>query len=80
MTVAKLKGARDRVRRTQGKCEGRKFYGDKPDEAATRDRIRSMRGAGSTLQGICDALKSDGVKTRFGKAWMPMTVARIAKR
>ena len=26
MTVAKLKGARDRVRRQRGKCEGRKSY------------------------------------------------------
>jgi DNA invertase Pin-like site-specific DNA recombinase len=29
MTVAKLKGARDRVRRAQGKCEGRKAYAER---------------------------------------------------
>ena len=28
MTVAKLKGARDRVRRQRGKCEGRKSYAE----------------------------------------------------
>jgi DNA invertase Pin-like site-specific DNA recombinase len=28
MTVAKLKGARDRVRRRRGKCEGRKSYAE----------------------------------------------------
>ena len=29
MTVAKLKGARDRVRRQRGKCEGRKSYAER---------------------------------------------------
>jgi DNA invertase Pin-like site-specific DNA recombinase len=29
MTVAKLKGARDRVRRARGKCEGRKAYAER---------------------------------------------------
>ena len=29
MIVAKLKGARDRLRRTQGKCEGRKAYAER---------------------------------------------------
>jgi hypothetical protein len=29
MTVAKLKGARDRVRRERGECEGRKSYGER---------------------------------------------------
>jgi hypothetical protein len=28
MTVAKLKGARDRVRRVRRECEGRKSYGN----------------------------------------------------
>ena len=28
MTVAKLKGARDRIRRQHGKCEGRKSYAE----------------------------------------------------
>jgi hypothetical protein len=29
MTVAKLKGARDRVRRQHGKCEGRNSYAER---------------------------------------------------
>src|SRR6516162_1340956 len=29
MTIAKLKGARDRVRRQRGKCEGRKSYAER---------------------------------------------------
>lgn len=27
---------------------------------------------------MCDALNTEGVATRFGKVWMPMTVQRIA--
>jgi hypothetical protein len=32
MTVAKLKGARDRARRQRGKCEGRKSYAERDPE------------------------------------------------
>jgi DNA invertase Pin-like site-specific DNA recombinase len=80
MIVIRLREARNRKRAAAGKCEGRKFFGDKPGEAAIRDRIRAMRKAGSTLQAICDTLNSEGVTTRYGKVWMPMTVQRIAGR
>jgi DNA invertase Pin-like site-specific DNA recombinase len=80
MIVIRLREARNRQRAATGKCEGRKFFGDKPGEAGIRDRIRAMRKAGSTLQAICDALNSEGVPTRYGKVWMPMTVQRIAGR
>src|ERR1017187_9184278 len=79
MLVIKLRAARD-AQRAKGKCEGRKFFGDKPGEAGVRDRIRSMKKAGSKLQAICNTLNAEGVATRYGKIWMPMTVARIAKR
>jgi len=80
MLVIKLKVARDRKRADTGKCEGRKFFGDMPGESAVRDRIRSMRKTGSTLQAICNVLNAEPVATRFGKVWMPMTVQRIAGR
>src|ERR1039457_4669082 len=50
--VLKLRGARQRMKAKTGRCEGRKPYGAKPGEAAVRDRIRSMRKSGSTLQAI----------------------------
>ena len=34
VTVAKLKGTRDRVRRQRGKCEGRKSYGERDPDIA----------------------------------------------
>ena len=80
MIVAKLRGARQRMKAKTGKCEGRKLYGERPGESVVRDRIRSMRKAGSTFQAICDALNGEGGATRYGKVWMPMTVQRIAGR
>jgi DNA invertase Pin-like site-specific DNA recombinase len=80
MIVLKLRGARQRMKAATGRCEGRKPFGAKPGEAAVRDRIRSMREAGSTLQSICDALNSEGQPTRCGGRWMPMTVRNIARR
>ncbi|MCX6630248.1 MAG: recombinase family protein [Candidatus Solibacter sp.] len=78
--VLKLRGARQRMKAATGRCEGRKPFGAKLGEAATRDRIRSMRKNGATLQAICDALNADGIETRYGKIWMPMTVRNIAQR
>jgi DNA invertase Pin-like site-specific DNA recombinase len=78
--VLKLRGARQRMKAKTGRCEGRKPYGMKPGESATRDRIRAMRRSGSTLQAICDALNAADTPTRYGGRWMPMTVRNIAKR
>jgi site-specific DNA recombinase len=80
MIKLKLEAGKARMRAATGKCEGRKPFGDKPGEAGTRDRIRAMRKAGSTLQSICDALNAENVPTRYGKAWKPMTAFRIAGR
>ena len=39
MIVAKLKGARDRARRAQGKCEGRKAYAEREGGQELVDRF-----------------------------------------
>src|SRR6202035_3068394 len=44
MTVAKLKGARDRVRRTRGKCEGRKAYAERAGGQELVATARQLRG------------------------------------
>ena len=80
MVVLKLRGARQRKKAETGRCEGLKPFGDVPGESETRNRIRAMRKSGSTLQGICDALNSEGVTTRYRKRWMPMTIQRIVTR
>jgi hypothetical protein len=41
MTVAKLRGARDRIRKERGKCEGRKAFAEKqPELVALVKRLR----------------------------------------
>ncbi|MGD0869471.1 MAG: recombinase family protein [Bryobacteraceae bacterium] len=80
MIVAKLRGARQRMKTRTGRCEGRKRYGDKPGESAIRDRIRSLRKGGATLRSICDTLNGEGSTTRYGRPWMLMTVQRITRR
>ncbi len=41
--VLKLRAARDRVRKCKGRCEGRKPFGTRPDEAAVLCRMRQLR-------------------------------------
>jgi DNA invertase Pin-like site-specific DNA recombinase len=49
-----------------------------PDDLA--DRIRSMRGDGSTLQAICDALNAEGVPTpRGGSHWRPTSLRAVLR-
>jgi hypothetical protein len=43
MIVAKLKGARDRIRRTKGKCEGRKSYAERKGGHELVDMARWLR-------------------------------------
>ncbi len=65
MIVAKLKGARDRLRRTQGKCEGRKAY------------ARARRGARTGRDGAAIARQSKWPpsipsqdRCRSGRSWL----------
>ena len=60
--------------------EAGKPYGERPGESEIRDRIKAMRRAAATLQAICDTFDKEGIKTRLGRRWMPITVARIAAR
>lgn len=80
MIVAKLRGARQRMKAKTGRCEGRKPYGLTPEEADTIDRIRELRSAGYTFDGIAGLLDSIGVKAPLGSRWHPKSVERIAKR
>jgi len=41
--VLKLRAARDRIRRRDGRCEGRKPFGSRPSEPAGAEWIRQLR-------------------------------------
>lgn len=78
--VLKLRAARDRVRRRDGRCEGRKPYAK-----AIIDRIRQLNrkprgGRRRSYQAIADALNQERVPTRMGKPWNRGSVYTIIRR
>jgi DNA invertase Pin-like site-specific DNA recombinase len=66
MTVAKLKGARDRVRRRTGKCEGRKSYAESnPALVAAARALRAQHHM--SLLKVSAALAEQGYRTSSGQ-------------
>jgi DNA invertase Pin-like site-specific DNA recombinase len=81
MVVLKLRAARTRMKTSEGRCEGRKPYGDRPGEQAVIERIKQARAAGQAFDAIAAALNAEGVVTRTaGKRWFGSTVAKIMRR
>jgi DNA invertase Pin-like site-specific DNA recombinase len=81
MIVAKLRGARQRTKAKEGRCEGRKPYGFYEGEAAILDRMRRMRADGATYAAIADTLNREGIAPRDADAkWHPGYVHRILSR
>lgn len=76
--VNKLRGARQRKRLQIGKCEGRKSYGEKDDEAETLIRICQCRLAGLTWQSITNWLNTEVPTRVVGRRWFPATVQKMA--
>lgn len=79
LLVAKLRGARQRIRSGTGRCEGRKPYGSKPGEAAIIERVKQLRSDGMAVDKIAGTLNADGVKPRAGIRWYPTTIYRVLK-
>jgi DNA invertase Pin-like site-specific DNA recombinase len=82
MIVAKLKGARDRVRRTQGKCEGRKAYAEREGGQELVAMARQLRGnpAGGrpqSLRTIAAELARRGYVTPSGRTYSASAVASM---
>jgi DNA invertase Pin-like site-specific DNA recombinase len=83
--VSKLKAARVRKRRAEGRCEGRKPYGTKPGEAdigAYISKLRRKPNGGERLSfaAIAARLNAESVPTRTGRPWVPETVRGIVQR
>jgi len=81
--VAKLRGGNIRKRQLTGRSEGRKPYGQHPKlpgEAPVLARMRTLRAAGSTFEGIAVALNADGVTPRRGQRWHASAVRTILAR
>lgn len=86
MIVSKLKGARERARAKNGRCEGRKPYGHFPGEEAVLGQMRSLRAAGMAWDKIAAHLNAIGVRPRTTRRlnaecrWHATTVQRLLSR
>jgi DNA invertase Pin-like site-specific DNA recombinase len=78
--VAKLRGARVRMRASTGSCEGRKPYGTRDGEAEVITRILALRQAGAAMDTIAETLNVEGVSSRSGGRWYGSTVRNILLR
>jgi DNA invertase Pin-like site-specific DNA recombinase len=80
MTVAKLKGARDRVRREQGKCEGRKSYAERDPHlvALARQLHRpDPEHRPVSLRAVAVRLAERGLVTPSGRTYSASAVASM---
>ena len=80
MVVAKLRGARDRKRKTGAKVEGRKSVAEmKPEVVALACRLnrKTPKGGQRTLREIAAELAAAGHLTSTGKPYAPAAVAKM---
>jgi DNA invertase Pin-like site-specific DNA recombinase len=79
MIVHKLRGARQRIRAREGRCEGRKPYGTRPGEAEVIQQMAGLRRKGLAVDKIAEALNKSGEKPRSGRQWYATSIYRILK-
>jgi DNA invertase Pin-like site-specific DNA recombinase len=85
VTVLKLRAARERIRRREGRCEGRKPFGTRPAEFAALERIRHLRRKPKgesrlSVAAIAERLNEEGIPTRQGGPWGASSVYAILRR
>ena len=78
--VQKLRAARMRIRKTDGRCEGRKPYGYIENEKNLLSRIQDMKKSGVTIAAIAEKLNAEGIQARKSSKWHPTTIQRILAR
>ena len=74
--VAKLRGARDRKRAANGKCEGRKSLAERSPELI---KAAHALNDGRSLRAISDALAAQGFTTPSGRNYAPTAVKGMLK-
>jgi DNA invertase Pin-like site-specific DNA recombinase len=80
MIVLKLRGARQRMKAREGRCEGKKPYGHYDGEAANLGTIHTLRASGMYCQDIAARMNADGILTRSGGVWHAGTISKILAR
>jgi DNA invertase Pin-like site-specific DNA recombinase len=76
MIVLKTRAARERIRKSGRRCEGRKPYGERDGEQAISARIRKMHATGSNYEQIAKQLNVEAIPARKG-SWFGSTVRRV---
>jgi DNA invertase Pin-like site-specific DNA recombinase len=74
--VKKLRLARERIKKTCGRCEGVKPFGMLPGEREALERIRELRRSMKPAA-IAAILNEQGIATRNGRPWNRGTVWKI---
>lgn len=81
--VMKLRAARNRKRRSDGRCEGVKPFGFRSGESETlvllRGLARPKRGQRTTYAAVAIALTEQGRPTRSGKPWTSSMVRNLLR-
>jgi DNA invertase Pin-like site-specific DNA recombinase len=82
LIVQKLRAPRLRIRRSGGRCEGRKPYGATSEERAVIERVLAWRKERRSFAEIAAALNAESVPTRTapGTKWHTTQVRRIVSR
>ena len=84
LLVAKLRGARQRMRISSGKlrggCEGRKPFGTRDGEPEIITRILALKASGMVFNSIAETLNREGLKPRSGQKWYASVVRDILVR
>jgi len=78
MLVKKLRIAREKKRKENGKCEGRKAYGEvDEDEQKIVRRIFDLREMKCAYYVIADVLNNERHRTRMGNRWSEYSVGSV---
>ena len=80
MVVAKLRGARQRMRAKTGRCEGAKAFGEGQGQQVTVERILSLRTAGMAVDKIALTLNDEGMVSKSGGKWYGSSVRNVLLR
>src|ERR1035438_1612467 len=80
MIVAKLRGARQRMKAKTGRGEGRKLFGFCPGEAQVISRMKELHAAGLGFDRVAEHLNAEGIRPRKGARWWGRSVNRSEER
>ena len=82
--VAKLRVARDRKRKAEGRCEGDKPFGEQAGEAESLEQLKKLArkrgGKRPSTADIATAANEAGLRTRRGGPWSKQSVHKILTR